>query len=186
MDIAAKIEAVLFYRAEPVTKTELAKILEVEVEAITEATNLLKESLTNRGLCLLELGEELELGTAPIASELIEKIAKEELSKELGKSALETLTLIVYQGPISRPEIDQVRGVNSSFILRNLMVRGLVERITDEKDSRRFLYKPTLELLRHLGLERIEELPEYDIVRQEINDFLENNKNDNNDGSRPE
>lgn len=179
MDLAAKIEAVLFYRAEPVEKTELAKLLNTDQEALGEALNALKTKLGGRGLCLLELGEELELGTAPEASSLIEQIAKEELSRELGKAALETLTLIIYQGPISRPEIDQVRGVNSSFILRNLMVRGLVERVTDEKDSRRFLYQPTLELLRHLGLEKIESLPEYEIVQQELNKFLESEKDDN-------
>ncbi|MFA6475960.1 MAG: SMC-Scp complex subunit ScpB [Candidatus Paceibacterota bacterium] len=176
MDLAAKIEAVLFYRAEPVKKTELAKLLNTDQEALLEAINGLKTRLEGQGLCLLELGEELELGTAPEASGLIEQMAKEELSRELGKAALETLTLIIYQGPISRPEIDQVRGVNSSFILRNLMVRGLAERVIDEKDSRRFLYKPTLELLRHLGLEKIEELPEYEIVQQELNKFLETNK----------
>ncbi|HRZ30207.1 MAG TPA: SMC-Scp complex subunit ScpB [Candidatus Paceibacterota bacterium] len=179
MDLAAKIEAVLFYRAEPVKKVDLAKLLGVGSEELEKAINNLKERLLGQGLILLELKEEIELGTAPEASSLIEQIAKEELARELGKAALETLTLIIYQGPISRPEIDQVRGVNSSFILRNLMVRGLVERTTDGKDSRRFLYQPTLELLRHLGIEKIEDLPEYEDIQQEINNFLEGNKDDN-------
>jgi segregation and condensation protein B len=178
MDLAAKIEAVLFYRAEPVKKTELAKLLAVDTETLEGALRELKERLSGQGLCLLELENEVELGTAPEASSLIEQIAKEELSRELGKAALETLTLIIYQGPISRPEIDQVRGVNSSFILRNLMVRGLVERVTDGKDSRRFLYKPTMDLLQYLGVEKIENIPEYTNVQQEINNFLENNKNE--------
>ena len=184
MDLAAKIEAVLFYRAEPVKKSDLAKLLTVKTEDIEEGIKELKERLKEQGLCLLELEDEIELGTAPEVSSLIEQMAKEELSRELGKAALETLTLIIYQGPISRPEIDQVRGVNSSFILRNLMVRGLVERTTDGKDSRRFLYKPTLELLRHLGVEKIEDLPEYQNVQQELKDFLEANKN--NDGTNAE
>ena len=88
--------------------------------------------------------------------------------------------MVVYQGPVSRPEIDQVRGVNSSFILRNLMVRGLVERVTSEKDSRRYLYQPTLDLLRHLGLEKISDLPEYEEVKKELANFLTiNQQNDN-------
>ena len=179
MDLAAKIEAVLFYRAEPVKKADLVKLLSINPETLEEAIISLKERLLGQGLILLELGEEIELGTTPEASHIIEQITKEELSRDLGKAALETLTLIIYKGPISRPEIDQVRGVNSSFILRNLMVRGLVERITDGKDSRRYLYKPTLELLRHLGIEKIEGIPEYENIQQEINNFLEENKNNN-------
>lgn len=183
MDLAAKIEAILFYRAEPVSYAELAKLLNTDRESLLEAIKGLKERLFGQGLCLLELGEELELGTAPEVSSLIEQLAKEELARELGKAALETLTLIIYQGPISRPEIDQVRGVNSSFILRNLMVRGLVERVTDSKDSRRYLYKPTLELLRHLGIEKIENMPEYEAVKQELNKFLETNKDEDERGA---
>lgn len=179
MELEAKIEAILFYRAEPMDKAELAKITKANPEEVASALLILKEKLNNRGISLIQLNGKVELGTNPELSGLIEEIIKEELSRDLGKAALETLTLIVYQGPISRPEIDQVRGVNSSFILRNLMIRGLVERITDEKDSRRFLYQPTLDLLKYLGLDNIENLPEYESVKQELNNFfVENNKKD--------
>jgi chromosome segregation and condensation protein ScpB len=75
------------------------------------------------------------LGTVPEASELIEKIIKDELTRELGKSSLETLTIILYKSPIAKPEIDYIRGVNSNYILRNLLVRGLVEKISNPKDQ---------------------------------------------------
>jgi len=179
MNLDAKIEAILFYRAEPVSLQELTKITSSSEEEIKAALVNLENRLANTGLCLINLNNHWELGTAPQASDLIEQMAKDELSRELGKAALETLTLIVYQGPISRPEIDQVRGVNSSFILRNLMIRGLVERITDAKDSRRFLYQATNELLHYLGLTKIEDLPEYELVQQELIKFFKQNTEDN-------
>jgi len=177
MDLAAKIEAILFYRAEPVEIKELAKSTNSSPEQVTEAIKVLKEKLADSGLCLLELNNQIELGTNPELSGLIEQLVKEELARDLGKAALETLTLIVYQGPVSRQEIDQVRGVNSSFILRHLLVRGLVERVIDDKDARRYLYQPTMELLRYLGIEKVEELPEYEIVQAELKSFLTTNKN---------
>jgi segregation and condensation protein B len=75
--------------------------------------------------------------------------------KDLGKAGLETLSIILYQGPISRAEIDYIRGVNSNFILRNLLIRGLIERVENPHDQRSFLYKPTLELISYLGLSKI-------------------------------
>jgi len=111
------------------------------------------------------------LGTAPEMGELIEALIKEELSKDLGKAGLETLSIVLYRGPISRSKIDYIRGVSSTFILRNLLVRGLVERVSNPDDQRSFLYKPTFELLSYLGISRIEDLPEYDAVKQELESF---------------
>jgi segregation and condensation protein B len=89
---------------------------------------------------------------------------------------LETISIIAYKGPVSRAEIDYIRGVQSNFILRNLQIRGLVEKITNEKDHRSFLYRPTFELLQFLGVSRIEDLPEYDKVKAEFEQNLADNK----------
>lgn len=172
MSLSNQLEAVLFYRAEPVSLKELTKILDSSIEDILFASQELKNKLTDRGISLLSTESELELVTNPEQSDLIEQIAKEELNKDIGKAGLETLTIILYQGPISRPEIDQIRGVNSSFILRHLMIRGLVERVIDPKDSRRWLYQGTTNLLRFLGLESFDKLPEKDIFKQELDNFL--------------
>jgi segregation and condensation protein B len=80
---------------------------------------------------------------------------------------------VLYHGPISRREIDYVRGVNSAFILRNLLVRGLVEKTDAKEGERSFTYKPTLELLSHLGVTKIEEFPEYEQVKNELREFNE-------------
>ena len=174
MNLEAKIEAILFYKAEAVMVSQLAKWLAISNSEIETRLTQLATILAERGVRLIREGEEIMLGTASEASSLIEQITKDELSKDLGKAGLETLTLIIYEGPLSRAEIDYVRGVNSSFILRHLLVRGLIEREIDQKDARRFLYRPTLDLLRHLGIEKVEDLPEYEVVRKQVDDFLAN------------
>ena len=174
MTLEAKTEAILFYKAEAVTVSQLAKWLAVPVPEIEAGLTQLANNLAERGVRIIRTGEEVMLGTASEAGALIKQITKEELSRDLGKAALEALTLIIYEGPLARAEIDYVRGVNSSFILRHLLVRGLIEREIDQKDARRFLYRPTLDLLRHLGIEKVEDLPEYEVVRKQVDDFLAN------------
>ena len=78
----------------------------------------------------------------------------------------------LYKNGVSRAEIDYIRGVGSSYTLRNLMVRGLVERIPDEKDSRVWLYRPSFEFLKYMGIEKLENLPQYDEFRKEIAEFV--------------
>lgn len=161
MKLDALIEAILYFKGEPVPKKEVCKILEISNDALKEALIILKEKLEGRGIVLLETESEVSLGTAPLASEIIEKFKKEDFEKDLGKAGLETLTIVAYKGPISRNSIDNIRGVNSSFILRNLLIRGLIERTQDPADQRAFLYKPTIDLLKYLGIRGVDELPEY-------------------------
>src|SRR3989344_7743194 len=125
----ALIEALLFWRAEPVAIAELAKNLAVSEEQTRTALIFLRGRLAERGVVLLEKDGAVMLGTHPAAAELIERLAKEELNKDLGKASLETLTIVLYKNPITRAEIDYLRGVNSTFILRHLEIRGLVEKL---------------------------------------------------------
>jgi len=108
------------------------------------------------------------LGTAPELSGFFEDLQKEELNRDLSKASLETLSIILYKNGASRADIDYVRGVNSSFTLRALSVRGLVDKIPDPKDNRRFLYRPTFDLFSYLGIKSVEELPEYQEVKNSI------------------
>lgn len=171
MDIDKKIEAILFWKGEPMKLKKLADIFSVGEEEIKLGISTLKENLENRGVALIEKEDEVMLVTAPEFSEVIESLTKEELNKDLGKASLETLSIILYQGPIKRSELDYIRGVNSQFILRNLLIRGLIEKIPDPKDARTFVYKPSFELLAHLGVKSIVELPEYESVRKDIESF---------------
>lgn len=171
MNLESQIEAILFWKAEPVQLKKLAVIVDKNETEVRNALASLAKSLAGRGLTLIELEDEFTLGTAKELSGLIEKLSKEELMKDLGKAGLETLSIILYQGPIPRAEIDYIRGVNSQFILRNLLIRGLIQKVENPKDHRSFLYKPTLELIAHLGLSSISGLPDYESIRKNIETF---------------
>ena len=163
-----KIEAILFFKGEPVTLTKLGDILKVSPGEVLEAISNLKTALESRGISLLENNNQFTLGTAPEFSKLIEDLQKEELNKDLSKATLETLSIVLYKNGASRAEIDYIRGVNSSFTLRALSVRGLVEKSLDPKDNRRYIYKPTFETLSFMGVKSVEELPDYGEVNNGI------------------
>lgn len=161
MELPKAISALLFYQAEPMTVKRLAGLLKRTEGDVRDALVTLESTLEQTGIRLLRNGDEVTLGSAPEAGALIEEITKEELSRDLSKAALETLAIVLYKGPITRGEIDYVRGVNSTFILRNLLIRGLVEKIDNPKDQRSFLYKPTFQLLEYMGVSRVEDLPQH-------------------------
>jgi len=168
MEIEKKIQAILFWRGEPITLKKLSEILKVGEAEVNAGIEKLKESLKGGGIVLLEKEGEVALGTAPELSGLIEDMQKEELNKELSKASLETLSIVLYKNGASRAEIDYIRGVNSSFTLRALSIRGLVEKIPDPKDSRRYIYRPSFELLSYMGIKSVDELPDYASVSSSI------------------
>ena len=172
MNIDAQIEAVLFFRAEPMKLAKLAEILGTDEEAIRGGIEMLKEKLLERGIAVLEKDDEISLGTIPEMSAIIEKMVKEELSRDLGNAAIETLTIILYKSPIQKAELDYIRGVNSNFILRSLLVRGLIEKIPNPEDQRSFLYRPTFDLLTHLGIKKTEDLPDFEEFRTKVEESV--------------
>jgi segregation and condensation protein B len=163
-----KLESVLFFKGEPVSLKRLAEILKVGKDELKEALTALKTSLEGRGIVLIENNDEVALGTAPEFSSLIEDLQKEELNRDLSKASLETLSIVLYKNGASRAEIDYIRGVNSSFTLRALAVRGLVEKSIDPKDNRRYVYKPSFNILQYMGVKSVTELPDYGEVNNSI------------------
>jgi segregation and condensation protein B len=166
-DLSSKIEALLFALGRPLSRKELVKMLSVSEEEISAAIPLLLDSKQG-GIALVDDGNEVELRTSAESSTLIEKIRKEEYSREIGKAGLEALSAVLYRGPLTRSEIDFIRGVNSSQTIRTLTLRGLVRKVPNPKDERSFLYEPTTELLSELGVTRAQELPDYADVRQKL------------------
>ena len=149
---------------------KLAKTLKAEEAETREAVQALSESLKaeDRGLFIVEDKDKVQLTTKPELSGLTEQVIKEEVHEALTPAALETLAIVTYAGPMSRAEIEYIRGVNSSFTLRNLLIRGLVERSQDPSRGNAFLYSATLDLVKHLGIADVEELPEYARFRELI------------------
>ena len=128
--------------------------------------------LEGRGVRLVRNGDKVVLATAPESAEILKSIVNSEFDSELSKASLETLSIIIYKGATSRAEIDYIRGVNSSFILRNLLVRGLIEREAKRGEDKSYVYKPSLNLLEHLGVMSLEELPEYSSMSAKLKEFL--------------
>jgi segregation and condensation protein B len=177
MTLDAQLEAILFYKSEPVSAKELAALTGAKADEVKVALKRLEGEYRERGIVLVTDGERYAFGTHPGVSALIEKIQKEEFSSELGRAGLETLAIILYRGPVSRREIDQIRGVNSGFILRTLLIRGLIERTDPSTSSghgadRSYVYKPTLALFEHLGIARKEDLPEYGEAWRAVEEFV--------------
>ena len=158
------VESLLFVYGEPMEIKRIADILKVEENAIDEALKELESGYLaeNRGI---KTGFQRSAG--PIGDQagifrILEEFIKEEFKENLTPASLETLSLVAYLGPLSRVQIDYHRGVNSSFILRNLLIRGLIERFPDPQKSNVYLYQPSFDLLKYLGISKIEELPEYE------------------------
>lgn len=178
MNLDAKIEALLYFKGEPVSLSFICKILNVSIEEATEAIQILKEKKLGTGLAIVEEGGEIVLGTNSEASSFLESLRKEELNKELSKASLETLAIILYKDGATRAEIDYIRGVNSSFILRNLLVRGLVEKHEDKTDARRIVYKTTIETLQYMGVSSLQDIPKYEEVQNQLQEAITNKLNE--------
>ncbi len=161
----------MFYEAEPIKKSKLTSLLNVSIEEINSALQQLHIALETRGVRIVETDTEVVLVTAPELSALIETLRKDELSSDIGKAGAETLAIILYRGPLSRIEIDRIRGVNSTFIIRNLLIRGLIERRPHPTDSRSFIYAVTPELLNNLGITRREDMPEFGEIMNALDQF---------------
>ncbi len=172
MDIRAAIEAILFVHGEPMSIDQILKILKKEEaqkhttkdevqNALAELQRKLDEE--GRGLMLVTSpgGTEVQLATKPAFAPLLEELMKEEFTEILSPASLETLALIAYLGPLSRASLDYYRGVNSSFILRSLLIRGLIDRKPDPHKGHVYLYQVSFDLLKYIGLKTNEELPEY-------------------------
>lgn len=170
-ELRGHIEALLFALGRPLSRGELAEKLQIESDTLERAINILVKDSGDRGVVCVDDGRTLELRVGSTGSALVERIRKEELSRDIGRAGLETLSAIVYRGPLTRAEIDFIRGVNSSQILRTLLVRGLVRRVTNPKDERSFLYEPTTELLSELGVRHSDELPEYATIRSRLEEL---------------
>lgn len=167
MELKSTLESLLLISGEPIAAAKLARITDVTQDAVVAALVELQKEYASRGFALLEKDGEYQLATHPDAARAVEALIKGEFSAELSRSALETIAIVAYKGPLTRAEIEFIRGVNSSFILRNLLMRGLAERIDNPGDARSYLYRISFEFLKHFGIERIENLPQFEAFKKE-------------------
>ncbi len=164
MNLDAKLEAVLFASGGSLTLKRLADVCNESREGIEEGLRVLTERLEEgSGLQITRHGDQVELVTHADAAEWVRSVARLEAESELSKPALETLSILAYRGPLTRPELEHIRGVQSSIILRNLMLRGLVE-AREEMRLGQPIYQVTLDFIKHLGLSNVQELPDFETL----------------------
>lgn len=164
--ITTMIEAVLFAAAKPIKLSDLRKHLDVSEEVVREAIDSIatRFNVDGSGIHLMEQNGSVQLVSNANVGEAVAKFLKKEAFGSLTRPSLETLTIIAYRGPITKPEIEIIRGVNSSLILRNLLIRGFV---TEEQDRERLqpVYNVSHEFLQAIGVNRLDALPDYDAFR---------------------
>lgn len=168
--LRAKIESILFVANRPLTIKKLAEICGKEKDEIITAIETIVEEWNSddHGIRLLCVGDEVQMGTSGDNAKLVQEFLKDETTGELTKPSLEALTIIAYRGPISKAELEQIRGVHSGLILRNLLMRGLIEGKGDVSDPQS-TYHITMDFLRFLGVSSVEELPDYNTLRSHEN-----------------
>jgi segregation and condensation protein B len=168
-DIA--IEGLLFYKAAPQKRSYVMTTLGLTSTELEAALVALRERLAQGAIRLVETSDHLALMTASEIAPFITNLRRDELRSDIGKAGLETLAIILYREPISRAEIDRIRGVNSTFALRTLLLRGLIERAPGPGGSQ--LYTTTSALYAHLGITKKHELPQYSTFATAL-DLFEN------------
>jgi segregation and condensation protein B len=163
----ASLEAILFAAGEPVEINKIAEFLEIKIEICEGILKNLADYYikSGRGLSLIFKQGKVQMVSSKEYGDVVSKFLKKELTTELSAAAAEVLAVVAYRGPVSRYHIEQIRGVNCSFTLRNLAMRGLIERVDNPMDSRSYLYQISFDFLKNLGLSKIEELPEYEELR---------------------
>lgn len=160
--------AILFVAGNPVTASALGKMLEKTAEEVTAEIESVRQDLENFGLVITKSGDSFQMGTSAEVSTVVKNFIQAQLREKLTEAAIETLAIIAYKQPVSRAEIESIRGVNSQYILKLLLQRGLVEKIASKNDARVLLYQTTHEFLQHLGIKDMSELPSFEDIEKQM------------------
>jgi segregation and condensation protein B len=160
LSLSAQLEGLLFVAGEPVTSHQLAAALELPVTEIEKGLSVLEDELRLSGLRLQKHSGRVQLTTAPEIAGQIETFLGLEATSHLSRAALETLAIIAYQQPVTRPQIDSIRGVNSDGVMKSLLMKGLLQEVgRADGPGRPILYGTTPDFLQHFGLNSLGELP---------------------------
>ncbi len=175
LSLAARVEALLFVAPESVTPGQLARVLQVTPRQIEKAIEEIEILLQDRGVCIQRHDGRIRLTTSPAAAPYIEIFLELEATSHLSRASLETLAIIAYQQPVTRPFVDSIRGVNSDSVMKNLLSKGVIQEVgRAEGPGRPILYSTTPEFLSHFGLVSLEELPPLN-----IDEIISTNRNNN-------
>jgi segregation and condensation protein B len=168
-DIQKRIEAILFVASGPVAMAQLADSLGLDLKVIEEnLAQIQTDYEVNRGLAIQKHGGRIQLTTAPEYAADIERFLGLESLSRLSRAAVETMAIIAYRQPISRPGIEAIRGVSSDGVMKNLLSKGLIQEVgRAEGPGRPVLFATTLDFLQHFGLSSLEKLPPFELPQEE-------------------
>ncbi len=182
MSLKSQLESLLFVAIRPLAVKDLADLTASKVKGVEEAlAELLTDYQTHQcGLSLIKNNGQYQITTVGDNAELVQKFLKDETTGELSQPSLEALTIIAYRGPIGKWELDRIRGVNCSLIIRNLLLRGLIEEKFNKTKQENY-YTVTNDFIRFLGINSINDLPDYDKLNQmeTLGQVLENSEINN-------
>jgi segregation and condensation protein B len=174
------VESLLFVAPNSVTVENLAAALEVSVDEIESVLQALEAEYQERGIRLQRKGSSVLLVSAPEAGPMIERFLGLEISGRLSPASLETLSIVAYRQPVTRAQVEAIRGVNSDSVLRSLVRRGLLEEAgRADTVGRPILYGTTFEFLQQFGLQSLKDLPEWHELSQQLAARGENGLEDN-------
>ena len=167
--LAVQLEGLLFVASEPVTMAHLSEALDVSPTMIEAALHELETQLQTRGVRLQRHAGRVQLTTAPELAMIIEHFLGLEATAHLSRAGLETLAIIAYQQPVTHPQIDAIRGVNSDSMLKSLLNKGLIyESGRTDGPGRPILYSTAPEFLQHFGLSSVTDLPRQELADQNV------------------
>lgn len=166
--LESTIESILFVANKPLAADYIAKILNVESDAVSSALSDISEAHKGSGIVLLESQGHWQFATNSENGNEVKNFLNAELREKLTDASIETLAIIAYRQPISRAEIEAIRGVNCQYSIRHLLIRGLIQKVPNPKDSRQILYETSLEFLQQLGITNIKELPDFESLVAKI------------------
>lgn len=167
--LKAEIESILFISGEPVKVSRIIKVTGASQPEVENAVLALQNEYATekRGISILTKEDEVQMATNPDNAHIVDQLVKSEIQENLSRAGLEVLSIVAYRGPITRVEIEAIRGVNCSFTLRSLLMRGLVERIDNPKDNRGYLYKISFEFLKKMGVSSVAQLPDFETLSKD-------------------
>lgn len=163
-ELKASLEALLFIAPDAVTPAQLSAALDISVAEVEKGLKELAFDYQDRGLRIQRHAGRVQLTTAPEQTENVERFLGLEITTHLSQAALESLAIVAYQQPVTRPQVDSIRGVNSDGVMKSLLHKGLIQDIgRAEGPGRPILYCTTPDFLQHFGINSIEELPPLDL-----------------------
>ena len=176
-NLKSQIESLLFIAAKPMALSQLCDLLKKDKEDVKKAGDelVLEYKSNQKGVQIIKNGSKYQMVSSPENAKAVQDFIKDETTGELSRPSLEALTIIAYRGPVSKIDLDRIRGVNCALIIRNLLLRGLVEAKFNKQKNETY-YTITFDFIRFLGVNDVSELPDYERLSKDdsITRFLNN------------